>query len=96
MESNFFKCIDYICKYIIRSQIGLLQVPHHGSRYNYDKSILYKPIHSSFINFNSNQKADASIKEIENDFYMTNRPCFEITQDKESRYEQLIFWDNFL
>ena len=94
MEYNFFEHIDRICNEVIESPIGLLQIPHHGSKYNYNQLILSKPILSSFINFNSTRKASNDVKEIERDFFMVCKPCFEITQDEESCFEQQVFWDS--
>lgn len=96
MEDYFFKCIDIILNHVINSQLGLVQIPHHGSMNNYNREILSKPIFSSFINFSNTKKTCADIKEIEKDFFKIARPCFEITQDDESRFEQYVFWEESL
>lgn len=96
MEDNFFNCIDIICNNVIHSPLGLLQIPHHGSKNNYNQLILSKPIFSSFINFSSTRKESSNVKEIEKDFFKIVRPCFEITQEDESRFEQFVVWEESL
>ena len=93
MEDNFFEHVDGINNHVLRSSIGLLQIPHHGRKHNYDKRILYKPILSSFINFKKAHKLSANAEEIEFDFLGVGRPCFEITENEETRFEQSVEWN---
>lgn len=94
MEDRFLDYINFICRRVLRSSIGLLQIPHHGRKRNYNKRLLSKPIFSSFINFNKRYKLNAFAKDIEKDFGELYRPCFEITEKKESKFVQNIEWDN--
>lgn len=93
MEDNFFEHVDDINNYLLRSSIGLLQIPHHGRKHNYDKQILHKPITSSFINFKKAHKLGANAEEIELDFLGVGRPCFEITENEETRFVQSVEWN---
>lgn len=93
MENHFFDWIRLIRRQFLRSSIGLLQIPHHGRRKNYNKQVLSAPIFSSFINFKKGNKSNTFAKEIENDFCGEGIPCFEITQDEESRFVQTVIWN---
>lgn len=95
MEDHFFKCLDAIISSINRP-ICLLQIPHHGRENNYDEKVLSMPIQSVFINFNSTHKANDFVKKIEKDCLSISRPCFEITQEKDSRYTQKVHWEESL
>ena len=95
MEDHFFKCLDAIISSINRP-ICLLQIPHHGRENNYDEKVLSMPIQSVFINFNSTHKANDFVKKIEKDCLSISRPCFEITQEKDSRYSQKVYWEDSL
>lgn len=95
MEDHFFKCLDAIISSIKRP-ICLLQIPHHGRGNNYDEKVLSMPIQSVFINFNSTHKANDFVKKIEKDCLSISRPCFEITQEEDSRYTQKVHWEESL
>lgn len=95
MEDHFFKCLDAIISSIKRP-ICLLQIPHHGRENNYDEKVLSMPIQSVFINFNSTHKANNFVKKIEKDCLSISRPCFEITQEKDSRFTQKVYWEESL
>lgn len=93
MEDHFFKYIDDINNQILKSSIGLLQIPHHGRKHNYDKRILLKPVFSSFINFKKTLRLSANAQKIESDFVEVFRPCFEITENEETRFVQSVEWN---
>jgi hypothetical protein len=88
MEYHFFDHIKFICDRVLQSSIGLIQIPHHGSKHNYNDQIKLAPISSSFVNFKQGTYTFADgiyslAKEI---------PCFEVTLDEESKFEHTIGW----
>ena len=88
MEKDFFRWIDFIHERVLKSSIGLVQIPHHGRNNNYDKQVVSRPIFSSFINFNEEHKQSENVQQIEFDFSQGQKPCFEITEKEESRFIQ--------
>ena len=89
MEKHFFDWIYYLSKRVLKSTIGLLQIPHHGSQHNYNNQIQEAPIFSSFVNFKKGNQYTFA-KEI--DSLANSIPCFEVTQEEQSRFKQMIRW----
>ncbi len=88
MEYHFFDHVKFICDRVLQSSIGLIQIPHHGSKHNYNDQIKLAPISSSFVNFKQGTYTFADgiyslAKEI---------PCFEVTMDEKSKFEHTIGW----
>lgn len=90
MESRFERCLTLLVNHI-SSYIGMLQIPHHGRQGNYDAKIAGKgEIVSGFTNFNSTHKANKFVKKIVQDFSMSGKMFFQITEHFHSRMELYI------
>lgn len=89
MEGHFFDCIKFIHDSVLGSSIGLLQIPHHGSKHNYNEQIQFTPIFSTFVNFKQGTYSFAD------GIYSLGKkiPCFEVTQEKDSEYWHIIIYD---
>lgn len=90
MEDHFFNRISNIIQNVLDSPIGLLQIPHHGSKHNYNDRINFVPVFSSFVNFKEGTYTFAD------GIYSLAKviPCFEITLEEDSRFEQIVTWKN--
>ena len=87
MEPRFEHCMDLLVSHI-SSYIGMLQIPHHGRQGNYNAKIACKnEILSGFTNFNSTYMANKFVKRIVQDFSMSGRMFFQITEHFHSRME---------
>lgn len=90
MESHFNKSLDVLVKYIT-TEIGMLQIPHHGRQSCYDRAIACRgDIMSGFANFNSTHKRNGFVKQIVHDFSVTGKLFFQITEHFHSRMELFI------
>ena len=99
MEPRLEHCMDLLVSHI-SSYIGMLQIPHHGRQGNYNAKIASKnEILSGFTNFNSMYKANKFVKRIVQDFSMSGRMFFQITEQFHSRmelYVHLCVWEKLM
>ena len=66
--------------------IGMMQVPHHGSRHCYTDSIATdKRVQTSFINFAPDTSRKPHLNNIYSDFHAENKRLFLVTKDYQSR-----------
>ena len=91
--------IDYL-KIIIEwtrsycNGLELLQVPHHGSRNNYSKSLVHDLRYAfAFTNFDSRKNIYDPFLGLR--FVAACRPFLYITEEKDSYFEQTLFYNGF-
>ena len=92
LQYNYFdEVINYtfsiLRHYLYVDKLGMMQIPHHGSKYCYPESLAgCNNIESAFLNFVPYSKNGAIIYKIIRDF-MFVKPLFFVTNEDESRFE---------
>ena len=78
-------CVCELKKHSGDFKIGMMQIPHHGSKYCYNQNIASSQyVFSAFLNFL--QKKNDNSSKIIADFSQNNKSVFLITKDCNSRF----------
>lgn len=75
----------------IDSTLGLLQIPHHGSKYSYDNKLLISPkFFAGFTNYDPYYRQRIFDDNLAMKFAINHKPLILVTRDYCSKYEE--YW----